>query len=181
MKYSETVRLKNGRTCIIRNGTQRDAQGVWDNFVLTHGETEFLTTYPEEVTYTLEQEEAYLEEKEESGRDAELLAEVDGKVVGTAGISSINAAEKTRHRAHFGISIAKAWWGLGIGRALTEACIKCAREAGYLQLELEVVADNHRAVELYKSVGFTEYGRNPKGFRSRNSGWQENVLMRLEL
>ena len=181
MRYSKPVRLKDGRTCIIRNGTQQDAQGVWDNFVLTHGETEFLTTYPEEVAYTPEQEEAYLKQKEESGRDAELLAEVDGKIVGTAGIRSINAAEKTRHRASFGISIAKAWWGLGIGRALTEACIECAREAGYLQLELEVVADNRRAAELYKSIGFVEYGRNPKGFRSRNSGWQENILMRLEL
>ena len=181
MKYSETVRLKDGRTCIIRNGTPRDAQGVWDNFVLTHGETEFLTTYPEEVTYTLEQEETYLKQREESDRDAALLAEVGGQVVGTAGINSISAAEKTRHRASFGISIAKAWWGLGIGRALTEACIRCAREAGYLQLELEVVAENRRAAELYKSVGFVEYGRNPKGFRSRNSGWQENVLMRLEL
>lgn len=181
MKYSKTVVLKDGRTCIIRNGTRQDAQGVWDNFVLTHGETEYLTTYPEEVTFTLEQEEAYLKQKEENDRDAALLAEVDGKVVGTAGVDSLNAAEKTRHRAHFGISIAKAWWGLGIGRALTEACIECAREAGYLQLELEVVADNIRATELYKSVGFTEYGRNPKSFRSRNSGWQENVLMRLEL
>ena len=31
------------------------------------------------------------------------------------------------------------------------------------------------------SVGFVEYGRNPKGFRSRLTGWQEVVLMRLEL
>ena len=109
MKYNKTVRLKNGRACVIRNGTQQDAQEVWNNFVLTHGETEFLTTYPEEVSYTLEQEEAYLKQKEESSRDAALLAEVDGKVVGTAGINCINAAEKTRHRASFGISIAKAW------------------------------------------------------------------------
>ena len=181
MKYSKMVLLKDGRTCIVRNGTAQDAQGVWDNFVLTHGETEFLTTYPEEVTFTLEQEEAYLLQKEESERDAALLAEVDGVIAGTAGINGFRPAEKTNHRATFGISIAKAWWGLGIGRALTETCIECAREAGYLQLELEVVADNRRAVELYKSVGFIEYGRNPKSFRSRNSGWQENVLMRLEL
>ena len=181
MRYSKTVVLKDGRTCIVRNGTEQDAQGVWDNFVRTHGETEFLTTYPEEVSFTLEQEETYLKKKEESDRDAALLAEIDGKIVGTAGIDSKGAAEKTRHRASFGISIAKAWWGLGIGRALTEACIECARKAGYLQLELEVVADNYRAMGLYKSVGFVEYGRNPKGFRSRNSGWQENVLMRLEL
>ena len=181
MRYSKTVVLKDGRTCIVRNGTVQDAQGVWDNFVLTHGETEFLTTYPEEVHFTLEQEEAYLRQKVESGRDAALVAEVDGKMAGTAGINGIGAAEKTRHRASFGISIARAWWGLGIGRALTEACIECAGSAGYLQLELEVVSDNNRAMELYKSAGFVEYGRNPKGFLSRHSGWQENVLMRLEL
>ena len=29
--------------------------------------------------------------------------------------------------------------------------------------------------------GTVEYGRNPKGFRSRFSGWQELVLMRLDL
>lgn len=33
----------------------------------------------------------------------------------------------------------------------------------------------------YDSFGFVEYGRNPKGFRSRHTGWQELILMRLEL
>ena len=88
---------------------------------------------------------------------------------------------KARHRAGFGISIDRAYWGMGIGRALTQACIECARTAGYAQLELEVVADNRSALALYESEGFIEYGRNPKGFRSRISGWQELVLMRLEL
>ena len=54
-------------------------------------------------------------------------------------------------------------------------------ERGYAQLELEAVAENQTALTLYKSVGFVEYGRNPRGFRSRFSGWQELVLMRLEL
>ena len=85
MRYSKTVILKDGRTYIVRNGTEGDAQGVWDNFVLTHGETEFLSTYPEEVTFTLEQEKAYLKQREESERDAALLAEVDGKSSGRPG------------------------------------------------------------------------------------------------
>ena len=66
-------------------------------------------------------------------------------------------------------------------RSLVEACVECARAAGYVQLELEVVADNERALSLYRSEGFVEYGRNPRGYRSRQSGWQELVLMRLEL
>ena len=75
----------------------------------------------------------------------------------------------------------KAYWGLGVGRALTKACIECAKRAEYAQLELEVVTENRSAIALYESVGFVEYGRNPKGFRSRLTGWQEVVLMRLEL
>lgn len=181
MEYSGTIKLKDGRTCILRNGTEQDAQGVLDNFILTHAQTDFLTTYPEEVTFTLEQEKQYLKKKTDSSREIEIVAEVEGTIAGTAGVDVIRAAEKTKHRASFGISIAKAWWGLGIGRGLTEACIQCAKAAGYTQLELEAVADNKRAVALYQSVGFAEYGRNPKGFFSRVSGWQETVLMRLEL
>ena len=48
-------------------------------------------------------------------------------------------------------------------------------------MELEVVAENKSALALYESVGFVEYGINPKGFRSRFTGWQEVVLMRLEM
>ena len=47
--------------------------------------------------------------------------------------------------------------------------------------ELEVVADNERAVSLYRCAGFEEYGRNPRGYRSAAAGYQELVHMRLEL
>lgn len=53
--------------------------------------------------------------------------------------------------------------------------------AGYVQLELNVVSDNTRAISMYEKAGFQEYGRNPKGFHSRITGFQEVVYMRLEL
>jgi len=62
-----------------------------------------------------------------------------------------------------------------------DASIECARQAGYTQLELEVVADNERAVSLYRRAGFEEYGRNPRGYHSASVGYQELVYMRLEL
>ena len=89
--------------------------------------------------------------------------------------------DKVRHRADFGISIDRAYWHLGIGRALMEACIECARKAGYEQLELEVIAENSRAIAMYEAAGFVEFGRNPRGFKSRLSGYQELVYMRMEL
>ena len=181
MEYNSTVTLKDGRSCILRNGTSSDGHALLDVFNLTHAQTDYLLTYPGEHSYTAEQEADFLQEKTDSIDEIELLAELDGKIVGCAGINCVGRKEKIRHRAEFGISVDKAYWGLGIGRALTEACIECAKKAGYIQLELEVVAENRSAIGLYESAGFVEYGRNPKGFLSRFTGWQEVVLMRLDM
>ena len=181
MKYCKSVTLKNGGTCVLRNGTEDDGQALLDIFITTHAQTDFLLSYPEESSYTAEQEAAFLKERTESPDEIEILAEIDGRIVGSAGIFCVGRREKTRHRAEFGVSVDKSYWCLGVGRALTQAAIECARAAGYVQLELEAVEENEAALALYKSVGFTEYGRNPKGFRSRYAGWQTVVLMRLEL
>ena len=181
MEYRKTVILKDGRECVLRNGTEEDGQAALDVFVLTHGQTDYLLTYPDENGFTAEQEAAFLKEKTESPREIEILAEVGGTAAGLAGIESLGDKYKICHRAELGISIDEAFWGLGIGTALLEACIECAEKAGYEQLELSAVAANERAVRLYKKAGFIEYGRNPKGFRSRFCGYQEVVLMRLEL
>ena len=181
MEYNSTVTLKNGRICRLRNGTASDGQALLDEFNLTHEQTDYLLTHPGEHSYTAEQEADFLQAKTDSADEIELLAELGGEVVGCAGINCVGRKEKIRHRAEFGISVDKAYWGLGIGRALTEACIECAKKAGFAQLELEVVAENRSAIALYESVGFVEYGRNPKGFHSRFTGWQEVVLMRLDM
>ena len=181
MKYNQQIILKNGKTAILRNGVKSDGSAVFENFNQTHGETDYLLSYPDENSFDSEKEGQFLEEKAASPNEMELIAFVDGKVVGTAGIEAVGTKYKVRHRAEFGISVLKEYWGLGIGRALMEACIKCAKEAGYAQLELTVVAENTRAIALYQKAGFVEYGRNPRGFQSRISGFQEVVYMLLEL
>ena len=181
MTYQKAIKLKDGRTCILRNGTAADGKSVLDIFNLTHEQTDWLLSYSDENRFDAQQEADFLQSKTDSPDEIEILAEIDGRVVGTAGISRVGTKDKVKHRAEMGISVDKDFWGLGIGRALTRACIECAKEAGYAQLELDVAAQNERAITLYESEGFAQYGRNPKGFRSRYSGWQELVLMRLEL
>ena len=181
MEFHQVIRLKSGKECILQNGSEQDGSDLLSIFLLTHEQTDYLASYPDESTMTEEDEAAFLKEKTLSPDEIEILAKVDGKVVASAGIWRIGKKDKVRHRAEFGISVSKDYWGLGIGRALTKACIECARKAGYTQLELEAVAENERAINLYESEGFVEYGRNPKGFQSRHTGWQELVLMRLEL
>ena len=181
MTYHQTILLKDGRECLLRNGTFSDGKAVLENFLQTHGETDFLLTYPDENTFTPEGEAEFLRHKEESPNEIELVAVVDGKIAGTAGIDVIGSKDKIKHRAEFGISILKEYQGLGIGRKMTEICVECAKKAGYTQLELSVVSENKAAVTLYEKIGFTEYGRNPRGFHSRSGGYQELILMRLEL
>lgn len=178
--YSE-LKTRDGRELILRNAVGTDAADFLDYFIQAHSETEYLTTYPDETKRNVANTTEDLEATRASERNIEICAFVDGRLVGSAGIELERDRDKTRHRASFGISILRDYWGLGIGSLLTESCIEVARRAGYLQIELDVVAENEAAVALYKKYGFTEFGRNPRAFRTRQGRWQEVILMRLEL
>ena len=181
MKYYENIKLKNNMVCIIRNATITDAKGVLENTKIIREETDFLLSYPDEINFSVEEKEKFLEDKENSPCEIQICALVDDRIVGLAGISAVGSKDKVKHRAEFGISIEKAYYGKGIGTVLTKACIDCAKTARYRQLELEVVAENKNAITLYKKFGFKESGRNPRGFCSRYTGWQELISMLLEL
>ena len=181
MRYAKTVVLKGEVELLVRNAVASGARALRETTQRTHAETDYLLSYPDEQGSDDEQEARSLAETERSDNEVELVAVVDGRIVGSAGIAAVGGRRKVVHRARFGISVLKEHWGMGIGRVLTDTCIDCARRAGYTQLELEVVADNERALSLYRRAGFEEYGRNPRGYRSTAAGYQELVHMRLEL
>ena len=56
MEYFKTILLKDGRKCILRNGTAGDGEAALANFILTHEQTDYLLSYPDESTMTAEQE-----------------------------------------------------------------------------------------------------------------------------
>ena len=179
MRLNQRIILKNGKEALLRNGGYSDGKAVYELFNAIHAETDFLLAYSDENCFDPEQEAQFLEDRSGSINEIEIIAFVDGKAVGTAGIEAIGTKYKTRHRAELYISVLKDYWGLGLGRALAEACIQCAKDAGYVQLELTVVAENKRAISLYKKLGFEEFGRNPKGYNSRNKGVQKLGYMLL--
>ncbi|MER7722595.1 GNAT family N-acetyltransferase [Streptomyces sp. NPDC096323] len=68
------------------------------------------------------------------------------------------------HRPHADlekIAVDAASHGRGVGRALTAALITDAREVGIEVLTLDARGDNTGALCLYRSLGFSEYGRLP--------------------
>ena len=61
MEYYKPIKLKDGRTCIIRNCTVKDSRAVLEVFSLTHEQTDRMLTYPEEMSFTVEQEAEFLQ------------------------------------------------------------------------------------------------------------------------
>ena len=108
MEYHKEITLRDGRRCVLRNGTAEDARAALASFNLTHEETDNLLTYPDEGGFTLEDEVGYLQGRAESDDEIEVLAEVGGAIVGSAGVGRVGSKEKLRHRAEFGIGIERA-------------------------------------------------------------------------
>ncbi len=91
--------------------------------------------------------------------------------------------ERPTHRPHADVrrvAVAAHAQGRGVGRALTLALIASARAAGIEVLTLDARGDNAGALHLYRSLGFTEYGRL-KDFVAVGSRRYDAVLCALDL
>jgi ribosomal protein S18 acetylase RimI-like enzyme len=70
--------------------------------------------------------------------------------------------------------------GQGLARRLVAALVDDARAAGVETLTLDVRGNNHAAMALYESLGFTVYGRLPDFVAVGRDRW-DRVLYRLDL
>ena len=93
----------------------------------------------------------------EDRNSVSLVAELDGKVVGSAGINIFKG--RRRHCASLAISVHDDYQHKGIGTALMNALIDLADNWYRLKrIELEVYVDNKVAINLYKKFGFVVEG-----------------------
>lgn len=168
--------LKDGATVIFRSPVPEDAAALLDYLKVTAEETDFLLRYPEECTMTVEQEEIYLRNSLEDVDSVMILCEVDGEIAGNCNLARHNKL-KTRHRASIGIALTKEFWGLGIGTVLFEEMIRLAKHWGIEQLELEVFADNHRAMALYQKMGFQIVAEHPNFIKRKDGTYVNEYLM----
>lgn len=171
------IKLKNGKEGILKSPDICDAKSLLEYLKQASEETEYMTRYPEEVTMTIAEEEAFVKLLKESKKDLMISAFIDGKLVGNAGLSLIRDNIKVRHRASFGIAIREEVWGLGLGNALLAEILECAQKAGFEQVELEVVSENHKAISLYEKFGFKKYGTRERGFKLKDGSYYSEYLM----
>lgn len=64
---------------------------------------------------------------------------------------------------------------------MIEVALERAKEAGYEQAELEVIAGNERAISLYKQLGFEEFGVFPDNIKYKDGSYADAVWMMKKL
>jgi len=105
--------------------------------------------------------------------DLPLAAELNGEVVGSAGLHPVGVALRRRHALTLGISVAPEVQSRGVGSALMAAmCDYADNWIGALRIELTVYTDNARAIALYRKFGFEIEGTF-KGYAMRNGQYAD--------
>ena len=178
---SETLPLKNGKTCILRTAEPEDAPCMIAYMKIMLGETPYLLRTPEEFDYTAEAEAEILSRRRDDPRALMILAEADGEIIAVSDVTPLGNKSRTLHRAGLGMSVRRDYWQMGIGSAMMERLIVHAKAVGFEQIELEVVASNRRAIGLYTKYGFRVYGTRPHGIRYADGSYADDYLMRREL
>ena len=172
---------KSGKKIIVRDLKPDDVDylfdyiteiGMEDTYI--HVNPKSLITYDEEIKYV-----ADCVEKIANKKMIKLLAFLEDELIGVVDINV--QPRRMQHIGLLGITVKKAYRGDGIGKQLMELAIKEAEEKLNLtQITLGCFANNTVGLALYKKLGFTEYGRLPKGI-FRKGDYIDKVLMHKEI
>ena len=106
--------------------------------------------------FPLEQMRAYVSGMIEKG-DPMMVALASDEVVGWCDIRR-DFFPAYAHRGAVGIGVLPERRGRGLGHRLLDAAVKLAFSRGFVRVELDVRADNARAIALYEKLGFIREG-----------------------
>jgi RimJ/RimL family protein N-acetyltransferase len=110
---------------------------------------------------------------------AVFVAEDGGRVVARLSLAR-DQHPASSHVADLGLMVAASHRRRGIGRALLEAAVGWARDAGVQKLELHVFPHNEAAIRLYEEFGFQREGYRKRHYR-RKRGYVDAILMAYEV
>ncbi len=165
---------------IIRYPKRTDLNELWRYINDLSKEKTYISFQGEEIS--LKDERIYINsslKKIREKKSVQLVVESDNKIIGISGVDT--KGRVNFHVGLFGISIAKDFRGKGIGKKLIETVLKeTENNLSHIKIiHLECFATNEAACNLYKSMGFKEYGRLPNGIGYKEK-FVDEILMYYE-
>jgi L-amino acid N-acyltransferase YncA len=105
-----------------------------------------------------------------------LVADVLGEVVGWAALSPASKRRCYLGVAENSVYVARTARGLGIGRALLEALVAGAEEAGIWTIQTSVFPENRASLALHERCGFRVVGSRER-IAKRDGIWRDTVFL----
>ena len=105
-----------------------------------------------------------------------LVAEILGEVVGFSALARVSSRRCYSGVAENSVYVARDARGLGIGRALLEALIEGAEEAGIWTIQTSIFPENRASLELHLRCGFRVVGTRER-IAKRDGIWRDTVFL----
>ena len=155
---TQEITLQNGTKLIIRPAVPADGAAIIDYLNVIAGESDNITFGPGDFGKSIEQEQAFLKNLQDSSNEILVVGIVEGDICSVANISG-GGRPRTEHNASFGITVREKLWRQGIGKAVITYLLDWAKNTQIIRkINLSVRTDNSGAISLYKSVGFEQEG-----------------------
>ena len=160
---------------IIREAVPDDAEKMILYLNQVGGESDNLIHGENEFTVPIEGVKRKLAMSKDSENSVVLIALDNEQIIARAELEGYYAA-RVRHRAKFSISVKKEYWNRGIGTEMLTRLIELTKEMKLKVIELEVISDNARGINLYHKMGFTDIGVY-KDYFYVNGTYKDAVVM----
>ena len=157
-------KTKKGKAYVVRYPLLEDLEQLLNYFNNISKEQTFIRYQGEQLT--LSEEKKYLEsllEKIEKKEAVKLFAFYQNQLIALADIKLLD--KTSNHVGVFGITVNIQFRGEGIGKTLMNLVIEEAKKniPKLKIITLGVFANNPVACSIYSNMGFTKYGKLPKG------------------
>jgi ribosomal protein S18 acetylase RimI-like enzyme len=176
---SFTYKSKDGRTVIIREAKEQDAERMLSSASKALIDAPYMLSTVDDIKgLSVDDIQKTLKAYYENPNYIQFIAEVDCKIVGSIDFKNGNK-DKISHQGAFAMTVLPEYRNYGIGRALLVTLINWAKNNSKIEkVCLEVMEDNLGAIQLYKNLGFFDEGRKAKGVKL-DEGYQDLILMAL--
>ena len=108
--------------------------------------------------------------------DHRLVAEADGEVVGWAALAPVSRRPCYEGVVEHSVYVAESARGRGVGRALMDALLASADEAGIWTIQTSIFPENAASLALHEAVGFRIVGRRER-IAKLDGAWRDTLFL----
>ena len=172
--YRRLIRYMNN-TYIIREAVPDDAENMISYLNQVGGESDNLLHGENEFHVTVEGVKRKLAMSNDSDNNIILIALDNDEIIARAELVGYYQA-RIHHRAILSISVKKDYWNQGIGTEMLNRIFEEAKNMNIRVIELEVITDNLRGINLYHKMGFEDIGTY-KDYFYVNDTYKDAIVM----